>query len=157
MEEWLNELLPVDSHLLLKNTMISATPADLCQGVQQSVLSNFKDKEEVIQACMASVHIPFFMDKTPCRRYRDKYYLDGSFWPFVLGDELFNTWSRTPTASTLFPPEQVLNVDWRNDEIFANQVREGFTTMISPERVIDMMDAGYSFMKRKERDKGLLI
>jgi len=161
VEEWLTELLPNESQLLFQNTFITATPADLFKGVRQDVLSNFQSKEDVVQACMASVHIPYFMDTRPCRKVgKDKWYIDGSFWPFVMGDDMFNACAAGPTANQLFPADQILNVDWRNDEVFAAQVREGFTTMISPERVFDMMDAGYAYaasLNKNPSDTSLIV
>jgi len=124
--EWLDELLPAAStSLLLKCTFITATPAELCKGVQQT---NFDDKAEVVAACRASIHIPFFMDTRPCIKYRDRgYFIEGSFWPFVLGEERFQAWS-TGRASgyNAGPPSQAwdglgVKVDWRNDEAFALQ------------------------------------
>ena len=159
VEEWLEVLIPDEptSPLLLSNTFITATPADLCKGIRQVTLSGFASKQDVIGACMASAHIPFFMDAKATRRYKGVDLIDGSFWPFVLGDERFEAWrvkdspssfssSSSSSSSSL---QQVYNVDWQADSVFREQVSEGFTSMLSPSRVADMMEYGYRFAQKR--------
>jgi predicted acylesterase/phospholipase RssA len=67
---------------VLSNLYISATPfPNVLRGPQ--LLSDFQSRKELIDACMASVHIPLFMNKRVIARYRGKRYIDGSFWNFV--------------------------------------------------------------------------
>ena len=158
VEEWLEVLIPDEptSPLLLSNTFITATPADLCKGIRQVTLSGFTSKQDVIGACMASAHIPFFMDAKATRRYKGVDLIDGSFWPFVLGDERFEAWrvkdspsSFSSSSSSSSSLQQVYNVDWQADSVFREQVSEGFTSMLSPSRVADMMEYGYRFAQKR--------
>jgi predicted acylesterase/phospholipase RssA len=67
---------------VLSNLYISATPfPNVFRGPQ--LLNKFQSKEDLINACMASVHIPVFMNKRVTARYQGKRYIDGSFWNFV--------------------------------------------------------------------------
>jgi predicted acylesterase/phospholipase RssA len=82
-KEWLHELVPDTTTAQdVKNLYISATPVpNLLKG--PLLLSDFQSKSQVIEACMASVHIPLFMDGKLSAKYKDQYYIDGSFWSFV--------------------------------------------------------------------------
>ncbi len=47
-------------------------------------VSDFNSKEELLHAVLTSTHIPFFMNGEGWRKYREGFYIDGSFWYFVL-------------------------------------------------------------------------
>ena len=47
-------------------------------------VSDFNSKEELLHAVLTSTHIPFFMNGDGWRKYREGFYIDGSFWYFVL-------------------------------------------------------------------------
>lgn len=83
VRQWLELLLPEDAgercssrlHLqLLELPSISHREA----WFQHRVVSRFKDKAEVLECCMASVHIPFFMDTRPWTRFQGRRCIDGS-------------------------------------------------------------------------------
>ena len=77
---WLDELLPDDA-------------ADRCRGrvsvlvrevsvaspyIRQLAVSDFTDKADLISSCMASVHVPFFLDRKMTTEFRGKRCVDGS-------------------------------------------------------------------------------
>ena len=83
IRDWLEELLPADA-------------AQRCSGRVQIVvteaprlrlrsINQFGSKEDVINACMASVHVPFFLDGNPTYQVRGRHYLDGSLYDFLTG------------------------------------------------------------------------
>lgn len=47
-------------------------------GFKRRLISDFKSKEDIIDCCMASVHIPLFMNGYPWTRYDGKRVIDGS-------------------------------------------------------------------------------
>jgi hypothetical protein len=74
VKEWLEVCSPNDiSSSNLHNLYIAVTPINLFQ--PPKLMSNFESKEDIINACMTSVHIPFFMDKNPVTKYKGKFYL----------------------------------------------------------------------------------
>jgi predicted acylesterase/phospholipase RssA len=152
VREWLDELIPEEKCCAptTSSLEIKVTLAELYRGPVQEVLSNFESKQEIISACMASVHIPLFMDGTLFNYvpHKQAWYLDGSLWPFLLGDDLFQCLQQQRRQSSI-APEDVYIVDWQRDAEFAQQVQEGFTSMISPDRLHGMVASGYEFMKRE--------
>lgn len=66
VEEWMEILIPDNlSQEQLNNIYVAATPINIFR--RPVMLSHFKDKKSLIQACMTSAHIPFFMNKKLCR------------------------------------------------------------------------------------------
>ena len=107
VNEWLDEIIPEGTEeekelnpLIKNNLMISVTPLSSLRQCKpcQKILRDFEDKADVINACMASCHIPLFMDKKPSRKYRGERYIDGSFWPFILGHDRFNKWTSSSSS-----------------------------------------------------------
>lgn len=83
IRQWLDELLPSDADLRCSGCVsIIATEVPT---LRLRCLNNFKSREDLINACMASVHIPFFLDGNPSYSYRGKQYVDGSLWDFISG------------------------------------------------------------------------
>ena len=80
VHSWLDELLPQDA-------------ANRCEGrvslimrevqmrrpiVRPSAISNFQSRDDLMHACMASVHVPFFLDGKMTTEFRGKQCVDGS-------------------------------------------------------------------------------
>lgn len=152
VKEWLEELITDDGKknaLLHHNTYVTVTPAELCKGVKQTLLHDFVSKYDVIEANLASIHIPLFMDKTLCREYRGKKYIDGSFWPFILGQKKVDSLGFDLSSQINVDSSDIYTVDWQADDKFAAKVKEDFVSMISPDRLYDMMESGYEFMRQQ--------
>jgi hypothetical protein len=49
-------------------------------------VSQFESKQDLIEAVMASAHVPFFLDGRPFLRFRERLCWDGSFPDFVYFD-----------------------------------------------------------------------
>ncbi|CAM9358480.1 unnamed protein product, partial [Chrysoparadoxa australica] len=93
VRQWLEELLPHDAAEICRDRVHIHTLRLLPP--KKLKISDFSDKDDLIEACMASVHIPWFMDKHFSARYRGNRYIDGS-WRLSdtecsLGDEGYNT------------------------------------------------------------------
>lgn len=156
VREWLNFLIDDDKFNAYKNDdknrlYIAATPFSLRQtfknGRKPVYLSSFQTKAELIEACMASIHIPFFMDGKVYSKYQDKRYIDGSFWSFVRKKDLIDD-------HDIQLPSPIYNIDWRLDKQFEEKFSTNFVDLITPDCLYEMMNCGYNYMKT-EYDKEL--
>lgn len=83
VREWLEELLPENAHVLCKSRVqVIATKVP---SMRLEYLDSFDSRSDLINACMASIHIPFFLDGNGTYLYRGKQYIDGSVWDFFSG------------------------------------------------------------------------
>ncbi|KAI8466339.1 MAG: hypothetical protein J3K34DRAFT_433904 [Monoraphidium minutum] len=78
VRRWLSELLPEDAAPRCNAARVSVAVTRLPFLTSEAV-SGFKDKADVIEATMASVHIPLFMDGRPWACCRGVRCIDGSF------------------------------------------------------------------------------
>jgi hypothetical protein len=142
LREWLDEVIKDDSSLdSLKNLYISITPS---LGMSKLV-TGFEGKADLIEAIMASCHVPMFLDGKPFASYKGEAVLDGSFWYFVTK----NRFTGLPFPENI-PTEEVLWVDYGDDEEFMNSINGNFLGLITPEAMYEMIEAGYNHMKRED-------
>jgi hypothetical protein len=143
VREWLHELLPnnvTDHH---NEIHIAAAPLNPFKNPE--TLSKFKDKYALIDACLTSCHIPFFMNGKLSSHYDGGNYVDGSIWEFVGGIFYNEAW---PEDFHDIHPDEILFVDWRHDKKFMKSIRlSSQLSLLSEEMVKQMMDAGYAYMK----------
>jgi hypothetical protein len=141
VEEWLGELISEKITPDNVNSLaIVATPVALT--TTSKILRNFSNKQDVIDACMVSVHIPFFMDGRLYRKYNGDRYIDGSFWPYVTNGRIPDPIPDRNCYTDLF------NIDYRNDGEFLSKMDGSFVRLISPDGLYDMVNAGYLYMKK---------
>uniref|UniRef100_A0A7S3YXY6 PNPLA domain-containing protein n=2 Tax=Lotharella globosa TaxID=91324 RepID=A0A7S3YXY6_9EUKA len=84
IRQWLEILLPPDAHIRCTNRiriLLTRVP-----GFRQQYVSQFASREELIDAVMASVHVPFFLNWKPLKSFRGAYYMDGTLDDFVSGE-----------------------------------------------------------------------
>ncbi|KAJ1416797.1 acyl transferase/acyl hydrolase/lysophospholipase [Ochromonadaceae sp. CCMP2298] len=155
VEQFLQELLPDQlSHKALQKINVLVTPVkprNLVRGPR--LLNGFEGKADLIEALMASTHIPFFMNGKLTSGYKGKRYIDGSFWSMIA------------KVKGPFPAElqreldfskDVFVVDQNQDTVFMGTFEDSsITQLITPEGLYAMMDAGYSYMEKMHR-AGLL-
>lgn len=169
VREWLEALLPDElDPLVASNLYLSITPFPrFWRGTE--LATGFTSKADLIEACMASTHIPLFMDKRLTARFRGKRYIDGSFWTFVskqphpepvppalLADMgglqrggLQQQRPRKQLTIADVPSKDLFLIDWREDEIFRERAQGSIVSLITPDGLHEMMNAGYDYMKRK--------
>ncbi len=133
IDEWLEELLPgddLDQHEVLlplvnneKKLSIIATEIP---SFQKKKLSDFKSKRDLIDANMASVHIPFFLDGKATTQFRLQPYIDGSFLANM--DEYRHDLS----ASII--------LDWKRDPLLKDRTLGDAVSTISEEGVWDLLE-----------------
>ncbi|GJP54159.1 hypothetical protein CLOM_g13260 [Closterium sp. NIES-68] len=81
--EWLDLMLPPDAHMRCTHRLslhIVTLPSirHRAPWFQRQVVSAFPSRGDLIACCLASVHIPFFMDARPWTLYRGRRCVDGS-------------------------------------------------------------------------------
>ena len=154
VREWLGSQIPdtLDANST-SGLYVTITPV---KSVKPKLISNFQSKQDVIDACMTSIHIPLFLDGRPVTTYKGELAVDGSIWHFVT-----RKMDAFPLPSELeCRKEDVFWIDWRQDAEFRERMRQRMR--ISPafrvlqrQIVYEMMDAGYTFMKQQHA-KGML-
>jgi hypothetical protein len=137
VRQWLDELLPPDAaercRGRVKLVAAEAPTFRLCY------LEDFASREDLIDAAMASVHIPFFLDGNPTRQYRGKRFVDGSLWDFITGSN----------SKLLTCDGNAFVVDYFNDEQLEYQ-RLDFIKLTTYDEVKDLVKAGYAYARRAD-------
>jgi protoporphyrinogen oxidase len=172
VKDWLEYLIPdtINNHnnkFQLSNLYIAATPINILKyGRSIEFLTNFNDKNDVINACMASVHIPLFMNKRLYSKYKNKRYIDGSFWSYIyrnnpekllkyeINNNYFNIENNNINEvmmNSSITSKDTFVVDYQKDEEFMKTVQDiSFLNLITPDSLYMMMNAGYNFMKKQQ-------
>jgi hypothetical protein len=83
VRQWLEELLPEDAHEMCSGRV--KVIATRMPRMKLQYLDTFDSRDDLISACMASVHIPFFLDGNGTYKYNGEQYIDGSVWDFFYG------------------------------------------------------------------------
>ncbi|GMI31164.1 hypothetical protein TeGR_g14949 [Tetraparma gracilis] len=142
VDQWLEGLIPAEgagfelpSNLGLLVT--PATPGALFGDEPRAQVREFRTRRDLIDACMSSVHIPFFMDKQPARSFRGEPVIDGSFRSRP------SDYSFSGSAA-----ESVVFLDYKGDEKLG-QTAGGFVKLVTPDGVYKMMELGYDFAAKR--------
>jgi hypothetical protein len=172
VNDFLNELiLPANlTEKDLSRVHIAVTPRFIFSGTRH--ISNFQSKEDLIDAVMTSIHIPFFMDGNAWRTFRGNHFIDGSFWQFLfkikphLPEAITNRFLAPQEKISLVVEEDVKNetevfasdensvlsfeIDYRNDKILQEFSRNiHVVKLIKPEICLQMLELGYQYMERE--------
>ena len=142
VERWLYKNIPDDyDQERLKYLQIAVTP----NFSKPKLVSGFNSKPELIQAILASCHVPIFLDGRLFSDYKGERVIDGSFWCFITKDR--STGLPLPTNGV--NKENIFWVDYCDDEDFRSTISGNFLALTTPEGLHDMIDHGYNFMKRQ--------
>ncbi|GMH47204.1 hypothetical protein TrRE_jg2692 [Triparma retinervis] len=138
IRSWLDTLLPPPSTFIPPtNLNLLLTPATFPHLTDSSLprhkVSTFNSKEDLIDANMASVHLPLFLDNSLTTEFQSKPYIDGSF---------------QSTPLDYGPPETTTFLDYEGDEKLM-QSRGGFVKLISRDGVWDLIELGYHYARLK--------
>ena len=101
-------------------------------------VNEFESKADLIEAMMASAHVPFVLDGRPFLKFRGRRCWDGSFPDFVYFDNS-NLIKRDGTA---------LVVDYAADTEL-NWVRGDFLKLRSYDEFLGLIAKGYDWMRRE--------
>lgn len=144
VEEWLNELLPDNAHELCRGrvTLIVTTMA-LPGGFQQVGISDFRDKKDLVEACMASAHVPIVLDLKMSRQCRGKHCVDGSFPDFFFGN-----------CEMLTKSGRAVVFDYFYDKDLKRNGRMDMLTLTSLDDIVERMEVGYRYAQRLHEQHG---
>lgn len=141
LREWLQDVIPdtVTPEDLVK-LYIAVTPTLKAP----KLVTGFQSKSDLVAACLASCHVPLFLDGRPFADYRGEPVVDGSFWYFVTK----NRENGLPLPINISATD-IFWVDYGDDEQFMSSISGNILAVITPAEVVDMVEAGYNFMKRE--------
>lgn len=143
---WLEALIPEDvSQDKFLNLQISVTPVTPFDTA--TLIDKFYGRNDLIEACLASCHVPFFFDGNAFTNYRGKPTVDGSFMYFVTK----NRFTGLPLPKDI-QPEDVFWVDYGDDDEFMKKISGNFLELTTPDGAHDMMVSGYDFMRREHAE-----
>ena len=141
VRQWLEELLPEDAHeMCASRVKVIATKFPR---MNLEYLDDFESREDLINACMASVHIPFFLDGNGTYSYRGGQFIDGSLWDFFYGSN----------SGLLTLDGQSCIIDYFMDDQLEFS-RMDFIKVLTFDTVKDLVKSGYSYAERTDA-KGL--
>lgn len=135
VERWLDELLPVDAHELCRGrvTVVVTTLPDM----RQVGISDFRDRRDLIDACMASSHVPLALDMRATRECRGRACIDGSFPDFFYGN-----------CDLLTRGGSAVVFDYFEDKELKRQGRMDMLQLTSYEQILERIDCGYRYAER---------
>lgn len=142
MRIWLDEMIQDENFNIqdLQKLSIALTPSI----GSPKLVDSFQSKSDLLDAIMASCHVPIFMDGKVLTSYKGEPVLDGSFWYFVTK----NRYNGLP-----IPQNTDLNkltwVDYSDDEAFLQRMSGNFLELTKPEMTYEMMQYGYDYMKKE--------
>ena len=154
LKEWLEAVIPdTVSKEDFKTFQVALTPALTSFKLKSfKLVSGFENKADVIEACLASCHVPLFLNGRAFTEYKGEQVVDGSFWYFVTKNR--ETGLPLPAEVSL---DEILWIDYGDDEIFMNSISGNFLSLITPSEVLDMVESGYNYMKREHFEGRLPI
>jgi len=139
--EWLDQLLPVDAGERVKDELnILVTPVP---SFGKSRISQFENRQDLINANMASVHLPWFLDGNLTSNFRGKPHIDGSFLAQP------SDYVSSPDNSEQQPAQLIL--DYQRDPIMKDRSSE-FVKLLSKQGIWDILEQGKKHAKIMERE-----
>lgn len=143
VKQWLEEMIP--DTVTAKNFEKLQVAVTTLKTSKPKLISDFpQGKADVIEALLASCHVPLFLDGRPSTMFRGEQTLDGSFWYFVLKDRV----SGLPMPDEI-APDEIFWIDYCDDEEFMERISGNILELITPQRLLEMVDEGYNYMKRE--------
>jgi len=144
---WLNEL--IDENVDIKSfANLGISISYVTPLISTKLVTDFYSRQDVIDACMASCHIPFFLDGRPFTVFRNTPAIDGSLRSMITrsrsGMPLPDSKGSAPIV-----PEDIIYIDYSDDKDFLSSTASNFVELITPDGAWKMMEAGYDFMRRK--------
>jgi hypothetical protein len=141
IEKWLNKILPEDCHIRCTNRVnISITTITMSFfPLHRKVINVFDSKQDVIDACLTSSHIPFFLDGNFSRTFHGDCCVDGSFL-FLLHN---TPW---PKAELLNGKQRALMFYHRNDTCLMKH-HFGILQVLDQESTMLMFKMGHRYGK----------
>ena len=136
VRKWLEDILPEDAAARCTDRVHIAitTWNHGCFFPKRIIVSNFHDKQDLIEACLASIHIPYIIDGQMFCRFRGMLSLDGAIWPtsYSLG------YHPSSPCTIVF--------DYKHDPSLTSPSFINFFTMCSPDYLYSLIEHGKNYM-----------
>lgn len=129
------------SHLFPRNALFCTETV-----FSLAAVSDFEDREDLISACLASVHIPYFLDGKPWNDFRGKVCIDGSVTSMLRGKS-WHVKRGDPTPT--------MQIEYKEDGVLADK-NWGFLETISEESFAEMFNCGYNYMEDRHESGSLV-
>jgi len=143
IQDWLDELLPEQEIVDLANQHELTVLVTQIPSFQKEKCYGFRDKQDLIECNMASVHIPWFLDGKLTTTFRGNQYIDGSFW---VEPELF-----LPARPN--PPTLIL--DHKMDPILKDKNLLDAVGLVAPEGIWSLLEQGKTYAKTMDEQSNL--
>lgn len=129
VREWLHEILPDDAAAICRDrvNIVCRKPF-----ASPQLINDFRSRDDLIDACMASAHVPLFMDGRFTARFRDGYYIDNDV--FALRREA------SPVALPADAP--AVRMSCGKDPRIREQGKTASMKLVSKESIHEMMTWG---------------
>eukprot|EP00210_Caulerpa_lentillifera_P007429 g7100.t1 len=132
IREWLDELLPENAAEICNDRVglvITTLPK-----LELKLINEFESKDTLIDANLASCHIPLFLDWKLFTNFKGVDCFDGSFQDFLSGEN----------SDLLTCDGRHLNFDYFHDKRLNNK-RMDFIALKTPSEVMKMIHLGYDY------------
>lgn len=144
VEEWLDELIPEALDVPEDKLSILVTPVPLLW--EKETITTFNNRQELMDCCLASIHLPWFSDGGLWKTYRGKPYIDGNF--LSTGKHYLRRPTRSGRAKGAKTKTIVLN--WQKDPSLKDKSEDDLVATLTPEAVWDLVELGKQYAETME-------
>jgi hypothetical protein len=141
VREWLDELLPDDAEERCAGRVKLVVTEALTFRLRY--IEDFTDRDDLINAAMATVHIPFFLDFNATCIFRGQRYIDGSLFDFFSGQN----------SNLIQCSGAAVVVDYFFDDTLEFE-RLDFMKLSDYEEVKELVRKGYAYGQRTDAAGG---
>ena len=139
VRKWLEDILPEDAAARCTDRVHIAitTWNHGCFLPERIIVSKFHDKQDLIEACLASIHIPYIIDGRMFYRFRGMWSIDGVIWPtsYSLG------YHPSSPCTIVF--------DYKDDPKLTSASFINFFTMCSPDYLYSLIEHGENYFNEQ--------
>jgi hypothetical protein len=156
IEDWLGRLLPTDAHLAAGAGGLSLLVTPVSLPLRAARVDEFGSRDDLVRACMASVHLPWFLDGRWTTEFRGARHIDGSF---LAGPGDYSPPAPAPSGggpgdgSAPASPPPVLRLDWTEDEAMQTQAGD-FVKLVSKDGIRSILDRGRTYARDVMEGRG---
>lgn len=156
IEDWLGRLLPTDAHLAAGAGGLSLLVTPVSLPLRAARVDEFGSRDDLVRACMASVHLPWFLDGRWTTEFRGARHIDGSF---LAGPGDYSPPAPAPSGggpgdgSAPASPPPVLRLDWTEDEGMQTQAGD-FVKLVSKDGIRSILDRGRTYARDVMEGRG---
>eukprot|EP00904_Undaria_pinnatifida_P011487 jgi/Undpi1/7469/HiC_scaffold_22.g09942.m1 len=138
VEDWLDELLPDNADSICRDRVHLLMLGVWPEPGKRLAVSDFSSKEDLIKSCMASVHIPYFMNQKLTALHRESRYVDGSF-------------RASREDLSLGASQPTVYFDYEDDVVMAER-RGNFLSLTNQDGLLFMRQRGYEHVQAMVAD-----